>query len=194
MIDKRNSQVYARAVNANENAAKVGVRLNRIKKVSAIFKWTFFAAALFSIYIGGGIAVEILTGRRFEYTSNGQAEVIRELVGSWIEAACRITEAAFAWLCFRLFTLYARGELFTSKIVYYIRWIGCAYLLKALLEVSYRTILLHPIREHPLSGWTFSLAYSLTLIFALFPGFLILFIAWISDEGRKIQEEQELTI
>ena len=28
----------------------------------------------------------------------------------------------------------------------------------------------------------------------LFMGFLIIFIAWIMDEGRKMQEEQELTV
>jgi len=33
-----------------------------------------------------------------------------------------------------------------------------------------------------------------TVLTTLIPGFLILFIAWIMDEGRKIQEEQELTV
>jgi hypothetical protein len=32
---------------------------------------------------------------------------------------------------------------------------------------------------------------SLTPVFA---GLMIIFIAWIMDEGRKIQEEQELTV
>jgi hypothetical protein len=31
-------------------------------------------------------------------------------------------------------------------------------------------------------------------VFPLFGGFLIFLIAWIMDEGRKIQEEQELTV
>jgi len=32
------------------------------------------------------------------------------------------------------------------------------------------------------------------LVHNLVTGFVILFIAWIMDEGRKIQEEQELTV
>jgi hypothetical protein len=34
----------------------------------------------------------------------------------------------------------------------------------------------------------------LELFLSLLPGFVIIFIAWIMDEGRKIQEEQELTV
>ncbi len=181
-------------MNANEISQSATTRINRIIKVSSIFKWLFLVAALFSVYIGLGIAIQILTGHRFEYPLNGQTEVIREYAGSWIEAACRITEGIFAWFCFKLFTIYARGELFTSKIGDYIRLAGCAYLLKAFLDVSYRLILVHPTREFTFSGWGLSLVYLLALIFALFPGFLILFIAWISDEGRKIQEEQALTV
>jgi hypothetical protein len=183
-----------RAMNANEIVLKTNPRLSRIKKVSGIFKWMFFVVALFTTFIGLGIAVQILTGHRFEYVLNSHAEVIRELIGSWAEAGCRIAEAVCAWFCFQLFGLYSRGELFTSKIVYYIRWVGCAYLVKALLEVSYRMILIHPTRQLPPLGFMLCLAYLLALIFSLFPGFLILFLAWISDEGRKIQEEQELTV
>ena len=43
-----------------------------------------------------------------------------------------------------------------------------------------------------LPGWEWIVW--LGLIFYLFPSVLILFIAWIMDEGRKIQEEQELTV
>jgi hypothetical protein len=32
------------------------------------------------------------------------------------------------------------------------------------------------------------------LVFNFVPGFVIIFAAWIMDEGRKIQEEQELTV
>jgi uncharacterized membrane protein YdcZ (DUF606 family) len=34
----------------------------------------------------------------------------------------------------------------------------------------------------------------ISLLISFVPGLLILFIAWIMDEGRKIQEEQELTV
>jgi hypothetical protein len=183
------------SMNANAILLTANPRLTRIVNVSTVFRWFFLVAGVFSTLLGIGITIQIITGHRLDGPYDNQTALMRDLVGSWIEIACRMTEGVFAWFCFRLFAIYSRGELFTPKIVHYIRLAGCAYLLKAVFEVSYRMIMIHPVRQaFAFSGWEFPAAFTLALIFNLVPGFLILFIAWVSDEGRKIQEEQELTV
>ena len=85
--------------------------------------------------------------------------------------------AAMATL-YALFSLYGRGILFSARNVLYIRFQG--YYLIFTFLVDYQT-----------QGALHDMALSDT---PLFVGLLIIFVAWIMDEGRKIQEEQELTV
>jgi hypothetical protein len=89
-----------------------------------------------------------------------------------------------AWFCHKLFQQYARGNLFTKIIVHYIQQIGNFYVFavgeKWFLERLWE-------KQH----FQFSVGDS---IIPMYAGFLIIFIAWVMDEGRKIQEEQELTV
>jgi hypothetical protein len=163
-------------MNANEISPKASFRMNRIQKVSGVFRVIFVVVILLCVFDALVIAVEILKGHR-EY-----------VLGSWFEVAREIARAACAWFGYKLFDSYSRGELFTSKIVYFFRRIGCLYLLMAVFAVFSKMVSI------PSEGWKFYLVYSVVLIFDLFPGFLILFIAWVMDEGRKIREEQELTV
>jgi hypothetical protein len=78
----------------------------------------------------------------------------------------------------RLFWLYWRGILFSAKNVNCIRLLG--YWLAVDWFINYQMQAM--LRDMDLSTTP------------LFVGFLIIFIAWIMDEGRKIQEEQELTV
>ena len=85
--------------------------------------------------------------------------------------------AAMAVL-FALFNLYWRGILFSARNVLYIRFQGYYLILGFIVDYQIQS------RFHDMALSTTS----------LFVGFLIIFIAWIMDEGRKIQEEQELTV
>jgi hypothetical protein len=89
-----------------------------------------------------------------------------------------------AWFCHKLFQQYARGNLFTKVVVHYIYQIGRFYVFAA-VEKYFLNRLWE--KQH----FQFSAGDSIIPIYA---GFLIIFIAWIMDEGRKIQEEQELTV
>lgn len=91
-----------------------------------------------------------------------------------------------AWCCHRLSKEYSRGNLFTPEAVRHLRNIGylCAL---AGLERSGLDQLWEA--QH--------LQLQFLTIDSILPwcsGVLIIFIAWIMDEGRKIQEEQALTV
>jgi hypothetical protein len=91
-----------------------------------------------------------------------------------------LTLTLVAWFCHKLFQQYALGNLFTKEVVYYLYKIGCLYALVALEK------------QHLEQHFQFLTASSPLL--QMFPGLFIIFISWIMDEGRKIQEEQELTV
>jgi hypothetical protein len=78
----------------------------------------------------------------------------------------------------RLFWLYYRGILFTAKNVSCIRFLGYYFCINWFVD-------------YQIQGALRDMALSMTPIFV---GFVIIFVAWIMDEGRKIQEEQELTV
>jgi hypothetical protein len=78
----------------------------------------------------------------------------------------------------RLFWLYGKGVIFSKKNITCIRVQGYCLIISNFIEMEMQ----HFIRAS---------SVSLTPIIY---GALIIFIAWIMDEGRKIQEEQELTV
>lgn len=86
--------------------------------------------------------------------------------------------AASTVVLFALFQLYARGILFSAKNVLFIRFLGYWMIINWFIDLEMQD------RLHDAS-------LSMTPVFV---GFLIIFLAWIMDEGRKIQEEQELTV
>ena len=76
-----------------------------------------------------------------------------------------------------LFILFGRGQFFTAGNVHCARWIGLVIVADGVTDFAqqlmYRSITLGP---EPLIG------------------LFVVLISWIADEGRKIQEEQELTV
>jgi hypothetical protein len=85
--------------------------------------------------------------------------------------------AAMAML-YALFRLYGRGILFSARNVLYIRFQGYYLILTFIVDYQLQSML-------------HDMTLSTTPVFV---GLLIIFIAWIMDEGRKIQEEQALTV
>jgi len=76
-----------------------------------------------------------------------------------------------------LFILFARGNFFAAVNVHCVRWIGLVVAADGFAvfaqQLMHREISLGP---EPLIG------------------LFVVLISWIADEGRKIQEEQELTV
>jgi len=85
---------------------------------------------------------------------------------------------AAAAVMFLLFGLYRRGILFSARNVLYIRFQGYYLIFCSIVD-------------YQLGGVLHEMSFNTT---SVVPGMLIIFVAWIMDEGRKIQEEQELTV
>jgi hypothetical protein len=187
LLTNRIARIILCAMNTNEISPRNNPQMNRIRKVSGIFRTIFFAVAVLSVFgvLGPIIPIFFVKGSHAVFSKYKFITM----------AGAEITLGIWAWFCYRLFNLCSHGDLFTSKVVSYIRRVGYAYFLMALATFS-GWMLLDYTGENATStayhpGWPFWL---LNLASSLFPGFLIIFIAWVLDEGRKIQEEQELTV
>ena len=116
----------------------------------------------------------ILIGHEHFYTTAG--EMPAEVMWLWI-----VQKLLAFWggvMLLRLFWLYGRGILFSAKNVTCIRFFGWWLMIDWFVELQMRSLL------HDMDLSTTPLIVGLLVIFA----------AWIMDEGRKIQEEQELTV
>ena len=152
-------------MNANEISPKANSRITRIKKVSYLFRIIFLTATLL--------------GAIWTLTAIFSCVASRSLMNVFL-LGFTLTCTLGVWNGYRLFYNYSRGDLFTSKSIESIRRIGyCCFLLG--LQSNFSRAMSH------FGGLKDPL-------FPLIAGFIIIFIAWIMDEGRKIQEEQELTV
>jgi hypothetical protein len=173
-------------MNANKISTK-GSQMKRIQNVSIIFR--AISLCVFILCIVGAFSLVISS-----FIVGSFAVLKNESITS---AGAEIFMGIWAWFCYRLFNLCAHGDLFTSKIVFYIRRVGYTYFLMMLASFVSRLFLVHQVTANlpatkTNSEWQLNGLISLLISFV--PGLLILFIAWIMDEGRKIQEEQELTV
>ena len=83
-----------------------------------------------------------------------------------------------SFVLLRLFWLYSQGIIFSGRNITCIRVQGYCLIIINLIDLEMQQ---------------FIHASSVSLTPILY-GLLIIFIAWIMDEGRKVQEEQELTV
>ena len=175
-------------MNANEITLKVNSLLNRIQKISSFLRIVFFVSAAtfgFIGILGYGITL---------------AGVHPSL--SFYMNLSSLGRAVECWFAYKLFSCYVRGDLFSPKAVRYIRWIGMFSLLMGIGNVfNQPNVLRHNgwyAHAHS-SPWIIETLLYLemvlfNLVHNLVPGFVIFSIAWIMDKGRKIQEEQQLTV
>jgi hypothetical protein len=82
------------------------------------------------------------------------------------------------FILLRLFWLYSKGVIFSEKNITCIRVQGYCLIISNFIDLEMQQF----IRDSSVS------------LSPIILGLLIIFIAWIMDEGRKIQEEQELTV
>ena len=94
--------------------------------------------------------------------------------------------ATFVWLLYRLFGLYSRGVMFGEANVRYIKALG--YWMIGAWVISMPIQLLQYLQD------TERLFFKFNLNGYFFGGVLVLLLAWIMEEGRKLQEEQSLTV
>jgi hypothetical protein len=159
-------------------------RLKRIQTTSRFLKIVFL---LYFVVVGlflvaGNIKTPIRIG---EQTFGSFSEIPAELkVYEALRAALGLL-AAIAF--YGLLDLYEKGIIFSAKNVSHIRRLGELAIGYCLLKAC------QPIFEwHGVQLPVLSLNFFLTPWFMM--GCLLIIVAWVMAEGRKIQEEQELTV
>ena len=187
-------------MNANEITPKTNPRLTRIQKVSRWFRYFVLANLVFNV---GFVAVSFLsTGLRgFGMTSRGL------LLG-----ATELLMFFWFWKLAQLFRLYERGLFFAAETIRCIKTLGMICVIGWMTLVAVRfTPRPEPVSYSPPAGAVasktvigekhyyrmgfFSFDFGTGIDFGtLFVGASVILAAWIMDEGRKIQEEQELTV
>jgi hypothetical protein len=172
-------------MNTNEVSPQINDRLNRIKKVSRYLRLLVCIGIILQTYLAVAFIfgwpafiyndqVRIVISQHHIYTS--RAEMPKEILALWLVKMGLLTFGQVILIC--LFRLYEKGILFSAKNVLYITFIGYYLIFDWVVDYMLQSAL-------------HDMALSSTSIFV---GFLVIFIAWIMDEGRKIREEQELTV
>ncbi len=173
-------------------------RLERIRLVARFFKWVSLAAFGFMIFItAAAILFPEITGpaantySRMTITGPILRQDFRPEV-SWLYPLFWIFFGAFMWrgigFFYRLFANLEKGILFGVENVECVRRIGWWLVAMPFLGIGYQV-----------SKIIWAIPAAVNIDISDFPndllkGFFIIFVAWIMDEGRKIQEEQELTV
>jgi hypothetical protein len=113
------------------------------------------------------------------------------------------------WKLAKLFHLYQRGLVFAHEAIRCIKvlgllcvinwfvtsaWHGTYYLFPAPHQPILPVGVIGTIHQSPVIVGFFSFSIGGINVGMLLAGIIIVIIAWIMDEGRKIQEEQELTV
>jgi Protein of unknown function (DUF2975) len=175
-------------MNANVFSQKPNARLKRIKIVSRIVRILVGLAvvsvvAVISICLSDiigwtHISPNVLSSPFSKYSSL-RAIPVSILILGFVRAGLFF---AGAFLLNKLLRFFANGNFFTTENITCIKWLGCLVMSDWLVAKFLDTIASR------------GLVIGLHDFAKLTIGFLIILIAWIMDEGRKIQEEQELTV
>jgi hypothetical protein len=179
-------------MNANEISPKANARLNRIQKASKgirlIMQYGLPVLILIPMLAIVLLPTYGITAPR-EYLTNflhAMAPAGKTDTPSFNSSLSIINLVLFG-LSFRtilkLLGLFEKGILFTKEIVRCIKILGGLAIASGVIELIF-WIAIQNTGSRTLG----------TGLSNLFEGFFIFFIAWIMDEGRKIQEEQELTV
>ena len=182
-------------MNTNENFPKAfpknNARLSRVQKISKCIR--MFIQYGCPLIILGHIVIGLLMARGIiampqpplppeTYSTDN-----KNLFNGWLvfcQMASMIVYLAWYYIGLKLFRNLEEGRMFIPETVRCIQILGAVFLARFLLEsgIYFCFPLLQKIGLHNIV-WS-----------DLFTGFFIICIAWIMDEGRKIQEEQELTV
>jgi hypothetical protein len=187
------------AMNANEISPKADARLNRIKTISRVLKVLLLPFLL--CLVGSGYLkpfahrtpdgyVWLVWGT---YSTFSDAPLVAKMVA--VLAAGVFLAAGIT--CYQLLNLYEKGIIFSARNVQLLGRIGYLAFGYGLLNVWGPVPLMiwyAWMQSHsPLNSvlWKILESFSSPWIIG---GLFVVVIARIMDEGRKIQEEQELTV
>lgn len=190
-------------MNANENSSKAGSRLNRIKIVSRIARLLAIGFLLFTIWFLLRVWIFQGTPVLFDKFNAASAKATHQyplfLCVGILSLITPLILCAWYWKLAQLFHYYERGLVFTVKTIRCIKFLGLLCVINWMLVSTVRLLLQdQPSPSRPMCHIRmefFSFDFGWGIDFGpLLAGVIIILIAWIMDEGRKIQEEQELTV
>ena len=190
-------------MNANKIAPSANARLQRIKTVSRIVRYAILGCLVLAVGNSLFVFLWMLTptwsARSFAHTL--QIMLALAVLCYWY------------WNLAKLFHFYERGLIFATETIRCIQTLGILCVINwLLLSVSNVLGRIFPPPPPPVSSphvtvtvvdspflssfhfgfFNYSIAgFNISFLLA---GIIIVIIAWIMDEGRKIQEEQELTV
>ena len=178
-------------MNATEATPKniTNPRQDRICKISRVIKIMRLIAGCLYLLVGIWEAVDL------KNHGNDSPSAFY-----WSQIIFYLCSALQYWFGYKLFSSYMGGRLFSATAVRWMKWIGVTAVLLGISSVSACILLMFQWPPH-IRGGAFSMdnlarlgVLFSTLAHGILPGLVIICFAWIMDEGRKIQEEQELTV
>ena len=199
-------------MNTKNNSQPMDQRLNQIKLVSRVSK--FIALGFLTFLVGVWLTVvfsnlpnpSVLFGfSKVSYQvviqSHDEWAFWRFGLGFCFQAALGL----WYWKLSRLFRFYEQGMIFSVEPISCIKMLGALFCVGGVLNTALQMlpppapqtlptgVTMGPIHVYHLNFFQcdFGTGIDFGLLLA---GATIVLIAWIMDEGRKIQEEQELTI
>ncbi len=174
--------------------------MRKIKKTSRIIKnigkLIFWVTAWASVLVGVFVLLNIGNLENMTFSMDSQQIPI-----GTIDRLSQITlilvfwslVAVFLrglWHGIKLFGLYEKGEIFLAKNIEHLKRIGETLIMwaiiKGLTSFAVTSVMLYEGLDTGIN-----VTFNIT---ALMIGLLIYVISWVMDEGRKLREEQELTI
>ena len=182
-------------MSAKESLSSRTLHLNRIKIFSRILKVLLLFYLLYSMsYLPfvhrtvDGLYYQVVWG---VYEKISQAPIIA-LIIVLLGVGLFLTAVISGY---QLLTLYEKGIVFSARNVQLLRRIGylaCGY---GLLAV-WGPVLVSSWHSYIFGGWVISYRWFMPLLRSpcLIGGLFVVVVSHIMDEGRKIQEEQELTV
>jgi len=185
-------------MNANETAPKsINSRLKRIQLVSRIAK----CLCLVFLVISTVLALFLLSSAQSRSFAPATVSVWSVL----LMAMFQIVLVLWYWKLTRLFQLYERGLIFAAETIRCIKTLGILWVAGWVCTSAMHYLpkpppaVLPPGVTQTTTGHIrmgfFTFDFGTGIDFGpLLAGTVIILIAWIMDEGRKIQEEQELTV
>lgn len=196
-------------MNATDFAPHINPRLNKIKTVSRAAKYlalgfmVFTAAFMLLMFLQ---CADLLFRHPAVNTQTGQpGDFALRLGHSLATWGFQVVLCVWYWKLSRLFRFYERGLIFAAESIRCIKVLGGLFFLGGMFTTILRSLpkLPPPVLQ---SGVTLTATRTYHMGFfrfdfgtdidfgLLLAGAVIMLIAWIMDEGRKIQEEQELTV
>ena len=176
-------------MNANEMSPKANPRMNRIQKISRILKVCvlfYFLAPLCvlafnlrTIHAAHG-AISI-----FNHAYASTLDIPKPMYLLWATGTSVYLLGVISF--YRLLCLYEKGAIFSGANVSEMKKLGSYLVGYGILAVAANVIYLGGV----IFPWVLLEGFVSPWIVV---GGAIYIVAWIMDEGRKIQEEQELTV